>query len=84
MKMLRYRIRVIALVLIIALLAVPLWSIRAFWFPSDMSQNISQDSFVSPSQSPAIPDASPALSEEPSVFPEETITPEPLFDTFGL
>lgn len=84
MKTMRYRIRVIALALVAALLAVLLWSVRAAWLPSGEPQDIPQESAVSLSPDPAVPDASPAPDESPSTLPEETATPEPLFDTFGL
>jgi len=89
MKTMRYRIRVIVLLLVTALLATALWCTKEIWFPAGIAPT-SPVQTASPSVSPS---ASPAPSstthvewwETPVPSPaEETSTPEPLFNTFGL
>ena len=90
MKTMRYRIRVIALVLICSLLAVVLWTAKAAWFPAgDTSENSSTFSSVQtedPWSEPTSPQAGETQdsTEETPVQAEEMPSPEPLFDTFGL
>lgn len=90
MKTMRYRIRVIALVLVCALLAVVLWTARAAWFPDgsepdEPAESVSAlppDPWAEPVPSPPDPaSASPESAASPAV---ETPSPEPLFNTFGL
>jgi len=89
MKTMRYRIRVIAMMLVTALLFLVLWCTHDIWFPSGISPAAPAVS-VSPSGSPSAT-LSPAETthmewwETPSPVPSaEPVTPEPLFDTFGL
>ena len=86
----RYRIRVIALVLICSLLAVILWIAKSFWFPVLPVEDISVVS-VSPLQPDPWSNPTPSSSAESLFLPEESIpppqdspSPEPLFDTYGL
>lgn len=77
MKTMRYRIRVITLLLIISLIAMILWCVHDIWFPQGFSPAL-------PSESPvSSPSVTPENTETP-VPTEEGPTPEPLFDTFGL
>ena len=93
MKTMRYRIRIITLVLICALLAAALWTARSAWFPDGFSPETPAESApsVSPeasseSASPAAPDpwAEPVSVPETGSPAETTSTPDPLFNTFGL
>ena len=93
MKTMRYRIRIITLVLICALLAVVLLTAKSAWLPDGISPETPAESTpsVSPetsseSVSPAAPDpwADPAPAAETPPPAEETATPDPLFNTFGL
>lgn len=90
MKTMRYRIRVIALALVFALLAVMLWTAKEAWFPADSGTEIPAetvsslppDPWADPTPSPSgKPAASPAETE---TQPGETPSSGPLFDTFGL
>ena len=83
MKTLRYRIRVITLVLVSALLAVLLWCIRGTWLPFSPAPDTA---VLSPGLTPvpkgtAVPEIS--LSPELSASPEPD-SPVQLFETFGL
>ena len=90
MKTMRYRIRVIALVLVCALLALILWTAKAAWFPDGGEPDKPAESVSALPPDPwAAPVPSP--SEQASAPLEETASPavetpssEPLFDTFGL
>ena len=93
MKTMRYRIRIITLVLICALLSVVLLTAKSAWFPDGFTPKTPAESTpsVSPetsseSVSPAAPDpwADPAPAAETPPSAEETATPDPLFNTFGL
>ena len=107
MKTMRYRIRVIALVLICSLLILLLWIARSLCFPADPSaapspapespgQSVPSASpagisFDSPWETPVLPSPVDSSSESPaespavsSGNPEMTVTPEPLYDIFGL
>ena len=93
MKTMRYRIRIITLVLICALLAVVLLTVKSAWLPDGISPETPAESTpsVSPetsseSVSPAAPDpwAEPVSVPETGSPAETTSTPDPLFNTFGL
>ena len=107
MKTMRYRIRVIALVLICSLLILLLWIARSLWLPADSSalpSPVPESSgqfvpsvspagigFDSPWETPVLPSPADSSSESPaespavsSGNPEMTVTPEPLYDIFGL
>ena len=91
MKTIRYRIRIITLVLICALLAVVLWTAKSAWFPDiigpENPEETAQPVFSeAPSASPADPDpwADPSPAAEATPPAEETAAPDPLFNTFGL
>ena len=95
MKTMRYRIRVIALVLVCAVLAVVLWTAKEAWFPAaglpeatpaetpvESAASLPPDPWAEPTPSPSgEPAASPAGMEVPA---GETPSSGPLFDTFGL
>ena len=91
MKIMRYRIRVIALVLVCAVLAVVLWTVKEAWFPAAgvpeetpaaSAASLPPDPWAEPTPSPSgEPGASPAGTEIPA---GETPSSGPLFDTFGL
>ena len=95
MKTMRYRIRVIALVLVCAVLAVVLWTAKEAWFPAaglpeetpaetpmESAVSLPQDPWAEPTPSPSgEPAASPAGTDIPA---GETPSSGPLFDTFGL
>ena len=76
MKTMRYRIRVIALLLVVSFLGVMLWCAHDIWLPSGIFPEMSPEPVPSAS-------AEPLPSETPSPSPAGP-TPEPLFDTFGL
>ena len=93
MKTMRYRIRIITLVLICALLAVVLLTAKSAWFPDGFAPETPAES--TPSVSPATPSesvslpapdpwADPAPDAETPLPAEETAAPDPLFNTFGL
>lgn len=82
LKIMRYRIRLLALALVLALFAVLLWGIRAAWFPSAPSAAPSGPVSLTAPEATASPEAPSAPSESPSAEP--TVSPEPLFDTYGL
>ena len=95
MKMMRYRIRVITLVLICLLFAVILFLVKSAWFRNVEEPETHLDSFsVSSSIQPASwADPTPDLSETKPDLPKETVSPAaeapsaspaPLFDTTGL
>ncbi len=95
MKTMRYRIRLVTLVLVSALLAVLLWCVRSAWLPAAGSSDPAEPS-VAPSdlfaadaadftpvpKGSAPPDTSELPEESPSPGPSSA--PDPLFDTFGL
>ena len=95
MKTMRYRIRVIALVLVCTVLAVVLWTAKEAWFPTaglpeetqaetpaESAASLPPDPWAEPTPSPSgEPAASPAGTEVPA---GETPSSGPLFDTFGL
>lgn len=90
MKTMRYRIRLIALILVTVLLFLVLWCVHDIWFPSGLSPVFPAET-ASPSLSPPVtPSPLPATTQAEwweTVVPSPTIdalTPEPLFDTFGL
>ena len=95
MKTMRYRIRVITLVLVCSVLAVVLWAAKAAWFQSGerakkqaespaMSVSAILDPWADPTPEPA--QTQSVSAPESSVPPDETSFPssEPLFDTTGL
>ena len=89
MKTMRYRIRLITLVLVAALLASLLWCIRTLWIPavSDTEQEtpseVPAESVLPASAAPtAVPKGSG--TPESSATEEPAATPNPLFDTYGL
>lgn len=90
MKTLRHRIRIITLVMISALLMMILWTARSVWFP---------DGIVPETPAEPVSDAQPdpwaapvpagtgetlKLTDDPLPSGEETPSPEPLFNTYGL
>jgi cytoskeletal protein RodZ len=96
MKTMRYRIRVLTLVLVCALLAVMLWTAKSIWVKAPEETPVPSAESLSPSlpdpwaePTPA-PSASSSSEETPSSWETasppagETRTPEALFDTFGL
>ena len=99
MKIMRYRIRVIGLVLVSSLIFLILWIARSLWMPEDLLPDVSQAPgsspvSVSPVLSPGefstvIPQSTPDTSSsvEPAATPaspEKNTIPEPLYNTFGL
>ena len=90
MKTLRYRIRVIALALVCALLAAVIWTVKSAWFsdavvpepPADAVSSVPPDPWADPV--PAGTSGPQASPEETPLPAEETPSPEPLFDTTGL
>lgn len=96
MKTMRYRIRVITLLLIAALILVSLWSFRAVLFPggeifgktisvlSEPSDSPAPTESSAPTPSPADSTQDPAGAWPPPESAAETGTPQPLFDTNGL
>ena len=88
MKIMRYRIRVVALILICAILAVLLWIIEASWFQNTPPEENLPVTLSSPDLgSGPVWDQDhgttvPADSAE--IITESTPSPEPLFDTSGL
>ena len=94
MKAMRYRIRIITLVLICALLLVVIWIVRSVWFPAAFTPESPEESAPASdvSEVPA-ESVTPALQDprEDTVFPgktaspaENTAVPDPLFNTYGL
>ena len=90
MKTMRYRVRVIALVLVCAMLAVVLWTAKEAWFPAvdepeapaETVSSLPPDPWADPTPAPSgEPAASPAETEVPA---DETPSSGPLFNTFGL
>ena len=95
MKTMRYRIRVIALVLVCSLLFVVLWTAKAAFFmagedpekPSEspvISSSLPPDPWAAPTPDPAetamsFPEGTEAPTEE-----SPSSSPAPLFDTTGL
>ena len=77
MKTMRYRIRVIALALMLALFGMILWCVHELWLPDETLP-------VTPSGSEtSLPPVDWAVTAAPA--PKEDVpTPEPLFDTYGL
>ena len=53
MKTMRYRIRVIALALVCALLAVMLWTAKEAWFPADSGTEIPAETETQPGETPS-------------------------------
>ncbi len=98
MKTMRYRIRVITLLLIAALILVSLWSFRALLFPNGeifgktisllseptVSPAPEDSSTPAPSSTPADSTLNPAGGWPPLDSASDTSTPLPLFDTNGL
>ncbi len=91
MKIMRYRIRIITLVLVFALLAVALWTAKAAWFPEDAipepPEETAQPAVSNvPLASPADSDpwADPVHDTETTPPPAGTAAPDQLFNTFGL
>ena len=86
MKIMRYRIRIITLVLVCALLAVALWTAKSAWYPEEAVQPVpSEVPSSSPSgQDPWADPVDPAPAAETVPSPEETPASDPLFNTFGL
>ncbi len=89
MKIMRYRIRIVTLLLVSALLILLFWTVRAAWIPS-LSISLPSVATDAASVSPAV-FPSPAASVSPDVLPspssfaaEPTPSPAPLYDTFGL
>ena len=95
MKIMRYRIRQITLVMIAALLAVSVWCVRGAWLTAFSGQEplpATAETVTAPDPEPSstpvpkgneLPEATPVPSEAPpSAEPEATA--DPLFDTFGL
>ena len=82
MKTLRYRIRVIALALVCALLATVLWTAKTVWFPDADVPALPSAAVSSPPDPWAEP--APSRTPDPGTAPEETPAPDPLFDTTGL
>ena len=89
MKTLRYRIRLIALALVCALLAAVLWTVKSVWFSEEAAPEEPSGSVSSPLPDPWA-ETAPSGSADPLASPEETPaqaetpSPEPLFDTNGL
>ena len=79
MKILRYRIRVVTLVLVSALLVLLLWSVRTAWLPS-LPELLSPDAAAVPSDTVS-PESTPSASAPADGSPP---TPAPLYETFGL
>ena len=77
MKTMRYRIRVIALVLMLALLGMILWCVHDLWLPGESMPETTVSSGT------PLPPVDWAVTATPAPT-EETTTPEPLFDTYGL
>ena len=99
MKTMRYRIRVIALVLVCAVLAVVLWTAKEAWFPAaglpeeTPAETPAETPVESAASLPPDPwaEPTPSPSGEPAASPAgteipagETPSSSPLFDTFGL
>ncbi len=86
MKTMRYRIRVIALAMVCALLAVVIWTARTAWFPGGigMGPTVPPAASAAPSDPDPWADPTTAPSEDLTDLPEETPSAEPLFVTFGL
>ena len=96
MKTMRYRIRVLTLALICALLAVTLWTAKFVWFHAPEATPIPSGESLSPSlpdpwtDPTPVPSTSPSAGEirysvEATASPDgETQLPEALFNTFGL
>ena len=91
MKTMRYRIRIITLDLICALLAVVLLTVKSAWLPDGISPETPAETAQpvfseAPSSSPAGSDpwADPVPTSETVSPAEETAAPDPLFNTFGL
>lgn len=77
MKMMRYRIRVIALVLVLALAVTIFWCVHELWVPNE---TVPETPAVSDTPLPPVDwavTATPAPTEYSPI-------PEPLFDTYGL
>lgn len=89
MKTMRYRIRLITLVLVAALLASLLLCIRTVWIPAASDTEPAVPSEV-PAESALPADVEPtavpkgAGTPEPAATKEPVATPDPLFDTYGL
>jgi hypothetical protein len=94
LKIMRYRIRIITLVLVCALLAVALWTAKSAWYPDGIRPDTPEEavqpvasevSSSSPSgQDPWADPVDPAPAAETVPSPEETPASDPLFNTFGL
>lgn len=95
MKTMHYRIRVVALALVVSLFAVILWIVKTVWVSSGDGSGISPDHEALV----AVPSSEPDPWLSPVINPEETVStfqaetaapsaempsPEPLFDTTGL
>ena len=89
MKTMRYRIRVITLVVVCSLLLTVLWTAKEAWFPAAGGSDTPAESVSSLPPDPWT-DPAPSSSAEPAGSPAETDMPVetpsagPLFDTFGL
>ena len=80
MKTLRYRIRVIAFVLVAALVAVTFMCVRSF-LPQGDSSSQPETPFESPAES-VLPEQTPFPESSPSDDPSATT--DPLYNTYGL
>lgn len=76
MKTMRYRIRVIALVLLASLLVVLSLAVRSIWFPS-----VPSESFPEATETVSVDSPDP---EESPVVESVSPSPQPLYDTYGL
>lgn len=89
MKTMRYRIRVIALILVTTLLILVFWCVHDIWFPAGFSPAVPAET-ASPSATPSVTPSFPVTTqaewwETAAPSPAtDVLTPEPLFDTFGL
>ncbi|MBR6165437.1 MAG: hypothetical protein IKQ45_05875 [Clostridia bacterium] len=79
MKLMRSRIRLITLILTCLLIASVLWNGKTFLVPAgDSPVSSGAETSVPAEESSRIPEETPLPAAEPSV------TPESLYDTFGL
>ena len=87
MKIQRFRIRIISVLLFTSLIAAFLLDIGSAWFPSDHPILSVIDSLVSPSEesfSEKDGPTDPALSPGSILSPDATPSAEPEYDVFGL
>ena len=80
MKTLRYRIRVITFVLVVALVSVTFVCVRSF-LPQGDSSSEPETPFESPAES-VLPELTPFPESSPSGEPSSTA--DPLYNTYGL